>query len=135
MDVKGANSVMYPAFILFGAGLLLLSTVANSILLLLAGALIGLGFGNMQSTTQAIAVKMTPPHRMGLATSTYYIALDAGLGFGPYLLGFIIPLTGYSTLYIIMGILVLTTIILYYFLHGQKEHLLLTNEDSIEELN
>ncbi|MBP1915107.1 putative MFS family arabinose efflux permease [Lederbergia galactosidilyticus] len=135
MDVKGANSVMYPAFILFEAGLLLLSTVANSILLLLAGALIGLGFGNMQSTTQAIAVKMTPPHRMGLATSTYYIALDAGLGFGPYLLGFIIPLTGYSTLYIIMGILVLTTIILYYFLHGQKEYLLLTNEDSIEELN
>lgn len=127
MDVKGANSIMYPAFILFGAGLLLLSTVANSISLLLAGVLIGLGFGNMQSTTQAIAVKMTPPHRMGLATSTYYIALDAGLGFGPYLLGFVIPLTGYSTLYIIMGVMVLATIILYYFLHGKKENSILAN--------
>ncbi len=121
MDVKGANSVMYPAFILFGAGLLLLSTAGNSVVLLLAGVLIGFGFGNMQSTTQAIAVKVTPPHRIGLATSTYYISLDAGLGFGPSLLGLIIPFTGYRNLYIILGVLVLATTILYYFMHGKKE--------------
>lgn len=77
MDIKGANSVMYPAFILFAAGLFLLSTAETGLSLLLAGVLIGLGFGNMQSTTQAIAVKVTPPYRVGLATSTYYIALDA----------------------------------------------------------
>ena len=75
----------------------------------------------MQSCTQAIAVKLTPPHRMGLATSTFFIFLDAGLGFGPYLLGFIIPLTGYSTLYVILGVVVLASSILYYFLHGKKE--------------
>lgn len=121
MDLKGANSVMYPAFILFGAGLLLLSTAETSVILLLAGVLIGLGFGNMQSTTQAIAVKVTPQHRIGLATSTYYISLDAGLGFGPYVLGFIIPLTGYRNLYIMMGVLVLVTTVLYYFMHGKKD--------------
>ncbi|PLT29696.1 MFS transporter [Peribacillus deserti] len=122
MDVKGANYVMYPAFIVLAAGLLLLSTVSNSVTLLLAGVLIGLGFGNMQSATQAVAVKLTPPHRMGLATSTFFIFLDAGLGFGPYVLGFIIPVTGYSTLYIIMGVLSLASIVLYYFMHGKKEH-------------
>jgi predicted MFS family arabinose efflux permease len=58
---------------------------------------------------------------MGLATSTFFIFLDAGLGFGPYLLGFIIPLTGYSSLYVILGVVVLATIVLYYFLHGKKE--------------
>lgn len=121
MDKKDANSVMYPAFIIFGVGLLLLSGVATSIPLLLAGALIGLGYGNMQSTAQAISVKSTSPERVGLATSTYYIALDAGLGFGPYVLGFIIPLTGYRYLYMTMGILVLATTILYYFMHGRKE--------------
>ncbi|WP_010529538.1 MFS transporter [Lentibacillus jeotgali] len=127
MDLKGANWVMYPAFLLFGAGLLLLSAAQSSISLLLAGVLMGLGFGNMQSTTQAIAVKMTPPYRMGLATSTYYIALDAGLGFGPYVLGYIIPLTGYSNLYVIMGIMVLATTILYYVMHGKKEHSISVN--------
>lgn len=121
MDVKGANSVMYPAFALFGGGLLLLSISSNIITLLLSGVLIGFGFGNMQSITQAIAVKLTPPHRMGLATSTYYIFLDAGLGFGPYFLGFLIPLAGYRNLYLIMGIMVLAATVLYYFMHGSKE--------------
>ncbi|WP_413789037.1 MFS transporter [Bacillus kandeliae] len=121
MDVKGANYVMYPAFILFTAGMLLLSSAHNSIALLLSGILIGLGFGNMQSCTQAIAVKLTPPHRMGLATSTFFIFLDAGLGFGPYLLGFIIPFTSYSTLYAILSIVVLLSAVLYFFLHGKKE--------------
>ncbi|PLS18478.1 MFS transporter [Bacillus sp. M6-12] len=121
MDTKGANYIMYPAFIMLGAGMLLLSSASHGLTLLIAGALIGLGFGNIQSITQAIAVKLTPSHRMGLATSTFFIFLDAGLGFGPYLLGLIIPKTGYSTLYIIMGIMALTTTILYYFLHGKKE--------------
>lgn len=125
MDKKGANFIMYPAFLLFGAGMFLLSTASTSFVFLLSGVLIGLGFGNMQSTTQAIAVKLTPPHRMGLATSTFFIFLDAGLGFGPYLLGFVIPVTGYSTLYVILGFVVFASSVLYYFLHGKKERTVL----------
>ncbi|WP_066308925.1 MFS transporter [Bacillus sp. FJAT-29814] len=121
MDIKGANIIMYPAFIILGGGMLLLGLAHSGWAMLLAGALIGLGFGNMQSVSQAVAVKRTEPHRMGLATSTYYIFLDAGLGFGPYLLGFLIPMTGYSSLYIIMSIVGVSALILYYFLHGKKE--------------
>jgi len=121
MDKKGANWVMYPAFAFFGGGLLLLSMTEMSIPLLLSGVLMGLGYGNMQSTTQAVAVKVSEPHRVGLATSTYFIALDAGLGFGPYILGLMIPLTGYRGLYGIMGVMVLATTILYYFMHGKRE--------------
>lgn len=128
MDIKGANYIMYPAFILLGAGMLILSFAHTSFTLLLAGVLIGLGFGNMQSTTQAVAVKLTPPHRMGLATSTFFIFLDAGLGFGPYILGFIIPSTGYSNLYVILGILAVITIIPYFLLHGRKEKVNLVTE-------
>ncbi len=119
--LEGSKLRHVSSFFLFAAGLLLLSTAETGITLLLAGVLIGLGFGNMQSTTQAIAVKVTPPQRVGLATSTYYISLDAGLGFGPYLLGFIIPLIGYQNLYILMGVLVFLTTALYYFMHGRKE--------------
>lgn len=121
LDLKGANYVMYPAFFLLAIGMFLLSIAHNSITLLLSGALIGLGFGNMQSCTQAVAIKLTPAHRMGLATSTFYIFLDAGLGFGPYLLGFLVPITGYSKLYSILGIVALASIILYFFMHGKKE--------------
>ncbi|MDM5210629.1 MFS transporter [Peribacillus sp. NJ4] len=131
MDRKGSNFIMYPAFMIFGVGLLLLSISTNSFTLLAAGFLIGLGFGNMQSSSQAIAVKLTPPHRMGMATSTFFIMLDAGLGFGPYILGFIIPVTGYSTLYVILGVVVIATSVLYYFLHGKKERTAKTNLASI----
>ncbi|WP_134683689.1 MFS transporter [Brevibacillus migulae] len=121
LDQKGANYVMYPAFLLFAAGMFLLSVAGHSLTLLTAGILIGLGFGNMQSSTQAIAVKLTAPQRLGLATSTFFIFLDAGLGFGPYLLGFIIPVTGYRTLYVIMGVLILASALLYHVLHGKKD--------------
>lgn len=127
MDIKGANYVMYPAFIFFTAGMLLLGFAHSSLLLLAAGILIGLGFGNMQSCTQAIAIKLTPAYRMGLATSTFFIFLDAGLGFGPYLLGFFIPITGYSTLYMILGVVVLVSSALYFLLHGKKERASMNN--------
>ena len=121
MDARGANVVMYPAIAIFAIGLLVLSQANSGWMLLLAGALIGLGFGNIQSGTQAIAVKASPPHRMGMATSTFFIALDAGLGFGPYFIGLLIPLTGFSTLYLILSGVVLFTIFLYYVMNGRNE--------------
>ena len=124
MDAKGANYVMYPAFFLFAAGMIVLSTATTTLGFLFAAMLIGLGFGNIQSCAQAIAVKLTAPHRMGFATSTYFNALDGGLGVGPYLIGFIIPLIGYSSLYTLLGFFILFTAIPYYFLHGKKDHFL-----------
>src|SRR5699024_1443666 len=85
MDIKVANTIMYPAFILFISRLLFLSVTYSSVVFLISGALIGLGYVNMQSTTQAIAIKVTLPERVGLATSTYYIALCAGFRFGQYI--------------------------------------------------
>lgn len=121
MDARGANIVMYPAIAVFAVGLLVLSQTTTAVGLLVAGALIGLGFGNIQSGTQAIAVKAASPARMGMATSTFFIALDAGLGFGPYFIGLIIPLTGFSTLYLGLACVVAFLIFLYYVMNGRQE--------------
>lgn len=122
MDRRGANVVMYPAIALFSIGLLVLSQADSAWTLLLSGVLIGLGFGNIQSGTQAIAVKASPPHRMGMATSTFFIALDAGLGFGPYFIGLLIPLMGFSQLYLGLAGLVFITLYVYYVMNGRVEH-------------
>lgn len=121
VDTKGANYVMYPTFILYAAGLLMLGLAQNSFMLLFAGILIGLGFGNMQSCIQAIAIKVTPMERAGLATSTFYIFMDAGLGLGPYLLGFIVTLLGYQQLYTTLGFVILAATGLYFIVHGRKD--------------
>jgi MFS family permease len=128
MDSKGANHIMYPCIILFGVGLLLLSISHNTLLLLISGAIIGIGYGNISSGLQALAIKVTTPENMGLATSTYFIGLDIGLGFGPYFLGYLVPVLGYSNLYVWLGIFMVVFITLYIFLHGKKDHLLLINK-------
>jgi len=121
IDKKGANYVMYPAFVLLASGLFLLGNAESSLTFLMAASLIGFGFGNMQSCTQAIAVKITPMHRMGMATSTFFIFLDAGLGFGPYLLGLLLLQVPFSTMYMLLGGVALATVILYYAVYGRGD--------------
>lgn len=120
MDRIGPNYVMYPAFFVFGAGMLLLGIASSSVTLLIAAALIGFGFGNISSISQTIAVTVAAPHRMGLATATFFIFFDIGNGFGPTLLGLVIPITGYPVMYMILGIAVIATSFLYSFLYGKK---------------
>lgn len=121
-DMKGENTVMYPAFLLFAAGLVILSQAQISgLFLLLAGILVGLGYGTFMSSAQAIAVKESPKHRTGLATSTFYIFLDGGIGIGPTVLGLFIPFIGFQGLYIVMAGVVIVSGILYYVLHGRKK--------------
>jgi MFS family permease len=128
MDLKGGNSVVYPGLVLFAIGMLVLSQAQSSITFLVAAAIIGLGYGNFQSSTQAIAIKLTPPHRMGLANSTYFIFLELGLGLGPFILGIMVPLIGYGGLYLSMVVLIVLVIPLYYVLHGKKDKELFLSE-------
>jgi MFS family permease len=119
LDSRGANIIMYPGFVFFALGLALVGMSTSATPLLAAAGLIGLGFGNMQSCAQAIALKLVDPHQMGMATSTFFIFLDAGLGFGPYLLGLIISQIGYANLYLSLGGLSMLTMVVYYFVHGR----------------
>ncbi|WP_339176840.1 MFS transporter [Paenibacillus sp. FSL H8-0317] len=121
VDKKGANVIMYPAFVLFGAGLLLLGSVTSGVTLLVAAGLVALGFGNISSISQAVSISLAEPHRVGLATATFFIFIDLGNGFGPSVIGMIIPYTGYDGLYVFLGLLVLTTLVFYYFLYGRRE--------------
>ncbi|MBB6444244.1 MFS transporter [Bacillus benzoevorans] len=119
-DLKGENSVIYPSILLFGTGLLLLSQAEHGIILLIAGAVIGVGFGTFQSSAQTVAVNEASNHRIGLATSTFFVFYDFGVGVGPFLLGFILPIIGFRGLYITMSMIVFVGILVYYMVHGKK---------------
>lgn len=119
LDKKGSNVIVYPCCILLALGMAAMATADSALMLLIAAALIGMGYGSLQSALQAVAIKVVNPHRMGLATATFYICLDAGLGFGPYLLGIIISETGYRNLYWLMAGLALLCMLLFYIVHGR----------------
>ena len=125
MDVRGANIVTYPSLLLFAVGMFLFSQATAGWMLLVSAVLIGLGYGNFSSIAQTIAVKVTEPHRLGLATSTYFILLDIGLGVGPFILGFVVPHTGYRIIFMAMVALIVCSVPLYYLLHGRKDRTLL----------
>lgn len=119
-DLKGENFVVYPSFLLLAIALAVLGEAHNGMTLLLAGALVGLGYGTISTSAQAISIKVSPKHRIGLATSTYFIFLDGGIGVGPFVIGFFIPILGFRGLYMGLAVLIIACGILYYFLHGRK---------------
>ncbi|MDR3271180.1 MAG: MFS transporter [Peptococcaceae bacterium] len=119
-DSKGENSVMYPAIVVMVLSLLTLYFTQSGFGLLLSGALLGLGYGTTQSSVQAISIKVSPRHRIALATSTGFICQDIGMGLGPFLLGTFIPLIGYRNLYLAMSGVALCALLLYYLLHGRR---------------
>jgi MFS family permease len=121
-DTYGDNAVIYPTLVSFAVGLALLAWAPNGFVMAAAGVFVGIGFGALVPTAQAVAVTMAPAHRIGLATSTFFIMMDAGVGLGPLALGALVPLTGYHGMYWLLAGCILATTVLYHFVHGHKRY-------------
>lgn len=134
-DAKGENYVMYPCFISLAIGLFLLSVTNTSWMLLLAGVFIGLGYGTFMSNGQAVCIKLTPVHRVGVAISTYFVALDLGLGISPYILGGLRPIIGFEGLYTVTGILSVICFIMYLIMYGSRKQNYADKNMIVEEIN
>lgn len=119
-DKKGENIVVYPSYIFFAISLLFITFAENGFILLLAGVFLALGYGTIMSSMQTIVGKVSPPHRLGLAISTFFICMDAGMGIGPYILGLIAEQFGFQLMYSVLAIVIFFLIPGYYFIHGKK---------------
>ena len=99
-DVKGQNVVMYPSFVLFAIGFVLLSQAHHGIILLLAGVFMGIGFGTFVSGGQTIVITLVEKHRIGVASATFLAIAETGIGIGPFLIGFLVPVIGFRGMYL-----------------------------------
>ncbi|MFY9398010.1 MAG: MFS transporter [Desulfomonilia bacterium] len=120
LDLKGDNAVLCPSLLIFGASLVVLARTDSGAALLTAAAMAGLGFGTFMSCGQAVVARISPRHRIGLAMSTYFFFMDAGMGIGPYLVGSIIPLAGFRGMYLTLAGVIFSSIFLYYLVHGKR---------------
>lgn len=120
IDARSENVVVYPAFIALIITFILLVLSHSSWILLLSGVFLGIGYGNLSSSMQAIAIKVSPSSKYGIATSTYFIGLDIGIGFGPSLLGLFTGMISYTQVYLIMAIVAALCTLLYFLIHGRK---------------
>lgn len=118
-DRKGAY-VIIPTFLVFSLGMLLLSQARWEWMLLLSAVFIGFGFGNFSTLGRAIAVRGLPPHKLGIASSTYIAVSELGTGFGPFILGLLIPLTSFRGVYVFLALDILAALGLYLKWYGRK---------------
>lgn len=113
LDRYGNHVVMFPVLFAMITGFMAIALADSSFTLLLGAVLVGTGYGSIPSAGQAIAVQKVKPNRFSLATSTLYMSLDAGSGVGPYLLGMIVPVYGFRSVYVCASLLAVVALIFY----------------------
>lgn len=104
-DKFGPRKVTLTGILLLIAGLLVIGLFATPAGFHCAALFLGLGFGIISPTFQAIANSGVPPERRGAANSTYLMFFDTGIGVGMLLFGALIDKVGYAgTFYVSAGI-------------------------------
>ena len=115
-DRFGPDATVWPGFVAFGLGMVLLGSVESLVGLFVAAAVLGLGFGALSPAFQTLAVTSAPPARSGVATATYFWSLDISVGLAAVLLGFVATACGYSFLYgIVWPAVIVGNAICYFF--------------------
>jgi MFS family permease len=116
LDNYGGNVVMYPALLCLMACLLVVGFASGPLYFIIGGILLGLGFATISSVGQALSIQGIPGSQIGLATSTFFVMIDLGIGVGPYTLGAAVPAFGFSGVYFLAALIVFLSVPLYYVL-------------------
>ena len=112
-DRKGASAVIYPSFIFFAIGLVVVSFISNQWLLWLSAIFIGIGYGSLFPCFQTIAIQSVPKQRMGHAISTFFTLFDLGMAIGSVILGLMIAYYGYQLSYLFCAVITVLTLFVY----------------------
>ncbi len=120
LDNRGGNIVLYPSLVFSALSMFMLAVATNDVWLLGGALMLGAGYGTITAACHALAVHCASTKQVGVATSTYFVLLDAGIGVGPYLLGNIVTAWGFSAVYETAGIISIFGILLYYILLGRN---------------
>jgi MFS family permease len=101
-DRYGRTVILRISLSLLAASLLMIALANSSLVLMLASALYGVATGMLSPTATAWTVDLSEPTQRGKAMATMYIALEAGIGLGALLAGWLfiddikmIPVTFY----------------------------------------
>lgn len=120
MDHHGGDVVMYPTLLIMALCMTTLGLASTNAVFAFGGILLGLSYSTISSAGQALAIHGIPEQQIGLATSTFFIFLDLGVGIGPYLLGFLVPAYGFSSVYFSAAFIAFISLPLYYLLIGKS---------------
>jgi predicted MFS family arabinose efflux permease len=115
-DRFGAKIIVYPCVILYFIGMFLLLQTQTAALMIIAGAIIGIGYGSITPIFQTQIISSVEPHRVGIANSLYFNSMDLGMAIGAYILGLVASGFGYRNVFLVGGIIIILGGALYFAL-------------------
>jgi MFS family permease len=120
-DKYGASKVVYPCVVLFAIGMSFLSLPQTAIIMIVAGAIIGIGYGSVTPILQTQIISSVEKQRVGIANSLFFNSMDLGMAVGAFVLGLVASGFGYSRIYLAGVILIVIGGIAYFtFASGKR---------------
>ncbi len=91
--------VLIPGIIMMAGTYIMLGTVRTMPSFLLAAVLFAIGFGAVQPTLNAVVISACPVYKRGAANSTFFSAMDVGIGLGALIWGLVANKISYPAVY------------------------------------
>lgn len=116
IDKGWVNQVNLVGIASITLGLFFIGTPIAEWFYFIGAYLVGLGFGVSIPAFQTQFMNMTTPEKRGSANSTFFIAIDLGLGIGMVASGKFVAELGFDNLFYIASFLGLIAFVYYYFI-------------------
>ncbi|MGI6226204.1 MAG: MFS transporter, partial [Peptococcales bacterium] len=113
MDKYGPKSLVIYGIIIWASGFFVLAASKELILFLIAAALIGVGSGIVMPVCQTMIINVVEPECRGVANSTYYAALDIGIGGGSIVLGLMTSFISLKNIFFLCGLFYTVPLVLF----------------------
>ena len=113
-DSKGPSAVIYPSFVFFTIGLVIVSFLNNQWVMWLSAVFMGIGYGSVFPCLQTVAIQSVEKPRMGHAISTFFTLFDVGLAVGSVVMGVLITWMGFQAIYLFCAAMVIVTLVVYH---------------------
>lgn len=113
VDKVGLTRTLLPAFACATITMVMLAGAKSLIVVLIAAVFHAFGYGMAHPALQAASIAKLGPERSGVATSTYYIGADLGIGLGPMIGGAIVTASGYAAMFWTMAVLQIVGVVLF----------------------
>jgi MFS family permease len=128
-DQRGPKIVILPSLVMYSIGFLLLAFSQSAWLFLIAAGVIGVGYGSLMPLLLSLATGAVTTSRTGHATATFFTLYDSGVAAGSFILGLLVPLIGFSNLFVFLATFVLVILVSFNFLNNR------TKASSIENVH
>ena len=113
VDQRGEAIFVYTCNAAMLVAFLLLALVPNTATYILSAALAGYAFGGLDPSLQSMAVHTSTDETRGSANSTFLCGYDIGYGLGGGLAGSLITAMGYSSMWMIVSLACVTSVLIY----------------------